>query len=101
MERISEGAKHLNGFQLYVTIGLSFMGVLVIPALTIMIRGAIKWTRVEDRLDRVIDDLRRIIEDKDKVHQEITRQISDDRRATDRRLRWLEEHVWRNDKHTQ
>lgn len=74
------------------------MGILVIPSIGLLIHIIIKWTRSEDRLDRVIADLDKLIKDKDSTHQAIIQQLADDRKATDRRLRWLEEHLWkRND----
>lgn len=85
----------MTGYQIFVTIGLSVLSILVIPALGFLIRITIKWTRVEDKLDHIADDMVKLVQDKDKVHLEITRQMSDDRKATDRRLRWLEENVWK------
>lgn len=55
----------------------------------------VKWTRVEDSLKNLIDDVQQLVESKDKVHEAIYRSMSDDRKATDRRLRWLEEYVWK------
>lgn len=80
----------------WLTIILSAMAVLVIPLFVVLIRGVVKWTRVESKLDGVTDDMKELVRDKDAVHLEITNQMREDRRATDRRLRWLEEHLWRS-----
>lgn len=88
----------MSGYQIFVTIALSTLGVLILPALGFLIRITVKWTRVEDKLDHVVSDMRQLVQDKDKVHLEITKQMTDDRKATDRRLRWLEENIWNRGK---
>lgn len=88
----------MNGYQIFVTIALSTLGVLILPALGFLIRITVKWTRVEDKLDHVVSDMRQLVQDKDKVHLEIIKQMIDDRKATDRRLRWLEENIWNRGK---
>lgn len=70
---------------------LSVISVLLLPTLVLMIRGAVKWTRTEDRLATLVDDVRELISDKDRTHQEILEQMRVDRDATDRRLRYIEE----------
>lgn len=80
-------------FQLLVVL-LSVMSVIIIPLFILMIRGIIKWTRVEDKLDQLVSDMRNIVIDKEKTHEAMLRQMGEDRMATDRRLRWLEENVW-------
>jgi hypothetical protein len=87
-----------NGqFQL-LTIILSFLAVVFIPTMILLVRGAIKWTRVETKLSEVADDLKQIVIDKDKVHQEMLSQMREDRDATNLRLRWLEENQWKTHK---
>jgi hypothetical protein len=76
------------------TILLSFVGVIGIPTLTFVVRATIKWTRVEDRLEVISNKLIDIVKDKDETHQEMLRQMREDREATNRRLRWLEENIW-------
>jgi uncharacterized membrane protein YhiD involved in acid resistance len=78
------------------TVSISFTAIIIIPLVVLLFRIAIKWTKTEDKLDTIAVDLKKIVEDKDRVHQEITQQMTDDRKATDRRLRWLEEHIWKN-----
>lgn len=78
-----------------VTLILGIITSLLIPLIVLLVRGAIKWTRVESKIDHAISELGSIVADKDRVHQEIYTQMREDRAATDRRLRWLEEHLWR------
>lgn len=70
---------------------LAVVAVLFIPTIVILIRGAIKWTRTEDKLSTLIEDFREMMTDKDKMHGEILEQMRVDREATDRRLRFIEE----------
>lgn len=77
-----------------VSLLLTFIAILLIPGVAFLIRGAMKWTRVEDQLENLMKDVKDLVEDKDRVHNAMIEQMKDDRRATDRRLRWLEEHVW-------
>jgi len=77
------------------TLSLAIVTGLVLPLVIIIIRGAIKWTRVEAKLDHAVTALNSIVADKDKVHTEIFTQMREDREATNKRLRWLEEHLWR------
>lgn len=84
----------MSAFEI-ATLVLGIMTGILIPTVILLIRGAIKWTRVESKLDNVVNELRAIVDEKDKVHLEIYTQMREDRAATDRRLRWLEEHLWR------
>lgn len=77
-----------------LTLILSAIGIVFIPTLAFIIRATVKWTRVEDKLAEMVDDMKKIVDDKDKTHTDMLRQMTDDRRATDRRLRWLEENLW-------
>lgn len=79
----------------WITLILTILSVLLIPCLILLVRATVKWTRVEDRLNMVADDLKELVHDKDKVHQEIIAQMREDRNATNRRLRWLEENLWK------
>jgi len=74
----------------WVITGLSIISVLLIPVLVLMFRGAVKWTRTEDKLSVLIDDVRELINDKDKVHQEILEQMRQDREATNTRITYIE-----------
>lgn len=79
------------------TIGIiiSFCAVFLIPTLLLLYRGIVKWTRTEDKLDHLIEDVGKLVKDKDETHSAIIKQMTDDRKATDTRLRWLEENLWR------
>ena len=79
-------------FQIILTV----IGVLLIPIIVMLYRGIVKWTRTEDKLDQLVRDVEKLVKDKDATHSAMLQTMSDDRRATDRRLRWLEEYVWRN-----
>lgn len=68
---------------------------MVIPLVGTIIRNAMRWQKIESKVDEIVNDLKSIVSDKDKVHTEMLAQIRDDRKATDRRLRWLEEHLWK------
>jgi hypothetical protein len=79
------------------TILIAAIGLLwtVIAALIVLLwRIAVKMTRTEDAIAGLGADITDLVKDKDKVHLEITREMREDRAATDRRLRWLEEHIW-------
>lgn len=75
----------------WAAIMLTVVSVLLLPALAILIRGAVKWTRTEDKLAELVGDVRQLIADKDKVHGEILEQMRVDRDATDKRLRYVEQ----------
>ena len=77
------------------TLILSTIGIVGIPALAFVVRATIKWTRVEDKLEVIATKLLDIVRDKDKIHGEMLQQMREDREATNRRLRWLEENLWR------
>jgi hypothetical protein len=68
-------------------IAMWFIGVLLIPLIAIAFRGAIKWTRVESKLDSLLN-----------LHVQITDQMREDRKATNDRLTWLERNVWNGGK---
>jgi hypothetical protein len=72
---------------------ISAMGVIMIPAIALLFRGAIKWSRTEGKLDVVIQKVSEIVADKDKVHSDLYNAIREDRNATNRRLEYLER-IW-------
>lgn len=74
-----------------IMIALTTATSLLIPAVVIMIRGAVKWTRTEDQLGHLVDRVGDLVNDKDQVHHEILEQMRLDREATNTRLRYLEE----------
>lgn len=84
----------LNFFQI-ATLVLGILTTFLVPLVVFLIRGAVRWTRVEEKLDSAVAELKQIVHDKDKVHTVIFEQMKEDRAATDKRLRWLEEYLWR------
>lgn len=70
--------------------GLGVLSVILIPLLIALIRGAVKWTRVESKLEVIANRLGELVADQDRMHTALVEQMRDDRRATDERLRWLE-----------
>lgn len=53
-----------------------------------------KWTNATDRLEVIERHMKELVDDKNRVHKEITDSMRDDRRATNERLRWLEENFY-------
>lgn len=87
------------------TFGLAVFTAIIVPAMILAIRSAIKWARLESKVEEVIKDVRELVDNKDKTHKEIIEsmersysslinQISFDRDATNKRLRYLEENYW-------
>ena len=81
----------------WIMLVLSLTSVLLIPSLILLVRLVAKWTKVEERLGELANDMSELVKDKDKVHSEMLGQMREDRAATDKRLRWLEEHLWASD----
>lgn len=79
----------------WTTVALGLLSVLIIPTLVLVVRIVVRMTQRDGQLDRLVADVRKLVDDKDKVHNEMYRTMRDDRAATDRRLRWLEEHLWK------
>jgi hypothetical protein len=77
-----------------LTIILTAIGMLGIPTLAFVIRATVKWTRVEERLGRIVDDVSSLVKDSDNVHRELSNQMREDRKVTNERLTWLERHLW-------
>lgn len=77
--------------QSWLNIAIAGVALLLVPALAVLLRGAVKWTRTEDQLGELVRDVRELVEQQDKMHATIFDQIRTDREATDRRLRFLEE----------
>lgn len=67
----------------------------MIPGTVALIRGAMKWTRVEIQLQQLVGRIEQLVRDKDETHREMVSQMSEDRKATHQRLVWLERYVWR------
>ena len=74
---------------------ISATGVLLIPAIVLLVRLTIKWTKVELSLEDLVGDVKKLVEDKDRAHMELYNIMKEDRNNADRRLRWLEENIWK------
>jgi hypothetical protein len=83
----------MSGFE-WLTVAITVIGMILIPVVAVLIRFIVKWTQLESKLDEVTRGLKYIVEGSDKTHAALYAQMADDRAATDRRLRWLEEHLW-------
>lgn len=79
----------------WAVIVMSVVSVLLIPAIALMVNVSIRWTRAQERIENLTEDMQKLVMDKDKVHAEMIGQMREDRAATDKRLRWLEEYLWR------
>ena len=84
----------MTAFQ-YLEIILTILAVLVLPALALMIRAAVHSGRLETKLDGAIEDIRGLVRSKDEVHKEIYAQMREDRVASNKRLSWLEQNLWK------
>lgn len=73
----------MTEYELLSTV-LAVLGVLVIPLTVFIIRGAVKWASVEHVLGDLGNDLK-----------EMKADIKSDREATNKRLVWLEQTLWR------
>lgn len=80
----------------WLTVSVSFVGVILIPVIALLWRIAVSITRDRDQITGIQEDLHNLIADKDKVHKEMYEQMREDRNATNTRLRWLEENLWNN-----
>lgn len=74
-------------------VGLT-LSIVVIPVLALLWRFNTKWTRFEMRIELLTDSMAKLVLDKDRAHVIIQDQVTKDREATDKRLRWLETHLW-------
>lgn len=73
---------------------LSVIAVLMIPLLRLIWGAGQKQQQIEDKQVELIKNMEKLIADKDAVHREIIQTIREDREATNKRLRWLEENLW-------
>jgi hypothetical protein len=64
---------------------LSVISAIGLPTLGLMFRMAIQWTHTQDRLTEIATDLKELEADSQR-----------DRKAMDRRVRYLEETLWRH-----
>lgn len=79
----------------WLTLAVSIIGAILIPVVILLWKAAVNSTRQADKIEELAKDLHELVDDKDKVHERMYSQMREDRQSTDRRLRWLEEHLWR------
>lgn len=93
-----------------VEITLSIFAVLLIPAIVLLVRIAIAWSRTDTAfkqsaksIEKLVADnkeehsklsgaMNEIVQQQGDIHREIYEQMRHDRDATDRRLRFIEEY---------
>lgn len=85
----------MDSVQVWLTISLSILSVVLIPLLVVLVRVVQKATRLEVKQEQIADSLVSLVRDKDKVHAAILDQMKEDRRVANARLRWLEEYIWK------
>jgi hypothetical protein len=64
----------------WLVVGMSGVGILLIPALGLLVRGTMKWTRTGDKLDALATTM----------VQAVT-EMRQDHDSLDKRLRFMEE----------
>lgn len=67
---------------------------VLIPSLVYVIRLTSKWTSVEINLNRVVTDVAKLAHDKEAMQTAMFDAMTKDREATDKRLKWLENHLY-------
>lgn len=77
-----------------VQLVLAVMGVIILPMAALMIRLVIRWSKMESSLATLTMDVSELVRQKEATHNAMLDTMREDRKATDRRLRYLEERVW-------
>lgn len=85
----------MSGFE-WTSVALSVIAVILIPLCVLTVRLVVRWTRTEGDMGKLIRDVEKLVADRERIIGEIHVTMREDRAATDRRLRWLEENLWRN-----
>lgn len=62
-----------------LSIVLGAFTTLLIPLIVLIVRGSVRWTKIETKIDSLGEDIK-----------DIKVQMADDRAATNDRLTWLE-----------
>lgn len=75
---------------------LTIIAVILIPGVALLVRGTMKWTHTSDKIDNMANSMEQIVTNNDAAHQAIINQMTNDREATNRRLRWFEEYFMQN-----
>lgn len=68
--------------------------VVLLAILGVLFRATTRWTKLETSVRHMEQSATDSQTQNRQVHIEIYQQMREDRAATDRRLRWLEEHIW-------
>lgn len=84
----------VNAYQ-YLEIILTILAVLILPGIGLMIRSAVRSARLESDVRNVIDDVKQVIMTETEAHKEIYEQMREDRKASNQRLMWLEQNLWK------
>ena len=77
-----------------LVICLTILSVIVIPLFVVGFKVISHMTRMTSRLDELSSAMTVLVEDKNKVHLELSQQMHEDRQATNERLTWLERNAW-------
>jgi signal transduction histidine kinase len=80
----------------YISLIITITVVLLLPALALILRLTVRWTKAEVKLSEIAKDMHEMVEDKEKVHRELYNMIKDNRDHIDGRMRWVEENIWKN-----
>lgn len=84
----------VNAYQ-YLEIILTILAVLILPGIGLMIRSAVRSARLESDVRNVIEDVKQVIMAETEAHKEIYAQMREDRKASNQRLSWLEQNLWK------
>lgn len=60
-----------------------------------IVRLSSRWATMETKLGGLIERVEKLVQDKESTHRDMLAQMRSDRDATNQRLRWLEEHLWK------
>lgn len=74
-------------------IAAAFFGIFS-GLLAVLFRGIRAWSSIDRKLTTIETTVANHIVTSDATHRAISESLSQDRRATDERLRWLERNLW-------
>lgn len=80
--------------QVFIRWVIGFIAANVIVIGTLLVRAIVKWTRIQVTMEQLAEDIKEHITDSKHAHEEMYREMRDDRAATNKRLRFLEENFW-------
>lgn len=79
----------------WVAVSTSLLTVVLIPLIILLFRLTIKATQLTDKVNNIDTDLKELVNAKNRADEAMVGQMREDRNATNIRLRWLEEHYWK------